>query len=72
MTVFTLNWREGKKAPCPTFRLFDSVVDGDTFYLQDTDVAELYFYTAHSGWVSLPECPYIGGGHQPPPHCRRW
>ena len=61
MTV-TLKWREGEKAPCETFRLFDSVVDGNTVYLQDTDVAKVYSYTATSGWASLPDCLYVGSG----------
>ena len=62
LTAITLKWREGGKAPCETFRLFDSVVDGHTVYLQDTDIAEVYSYTACSGWASLPDCPYIGSG----------
>ena len=64
MTAITLKWREGEKAPFETFRLFDSVVDGDTVYLQATDVAKLYSYTTSfpSGWSSLPDCPYVGSG----------
>jgi len=62
MTVITLKWREGEKAPFETFRLFDAVVDGDTVYFQDTDVAKVYSYTASSGWTSLPNCPYVASG----------
>ena len=62
VTAITLKWREGEKAPFETFRLFDSVIDGDTVYLQATDVAKLYSYTTSSGWSSLPDCPYVGSG----------
>jgi len=62
MIVITLKWREGEKAPFKTFRSFDAVVDGDTAYLQDTVIAEVYSYTASSGWTSLPNCPYLGSG----------
>ena len=61
-TCFKLRWRKGKRAPCETYRYFDSVTDGKTVYLRDRGTVEIYFYNiVNKNWSQLPDCVHESG-----------
>jgi serine/threonine protein kinase len=58
LTSFKLRWREGKRAPCETYRNCDSVVDGsNTVYVTTKRSKNIYSYhVINDSWSQLPDC----------------
>ena len=57
-----LKWREGKRAPRGMYRLYDSVVDGNTVCIRSGSSPKLYSYNATTdSWSQLPDCVKGGG-----------
>ena len=57
LTSFKLKWREGKRAPCEMSRNYDTIVDGNTVYVINSDTVNIYSYDVISdSWSRLPDC----------------
>ena len=57
LTSFKLTWREGKRAPCRMHRNYDTVVDGNTVYVINSNTVNIYSYDVISdSWSQLPDC----------------
>ena len=61
LTSLKLTWKEGKRAPCRTYRWCDTVVDGNTVYVK-SDTTNIYSYDVISdSWSQLPDCIHSNG-----------
>ena len=61
-TCFKLRWRKGNKAPCETYRYFDTVMDGSTVYVRDRGTVKIYSYGIVSeSWSKLSDCVHENG-----------
>ena len=57
LTSFKLTWREGKRAPCGMYRNYDTVVEGNTVYVMNSNTVSIYSYDVISdSWSRLPDC----------------
>ena len=57
LPCFKLRWRKGQRAPCETYRYFDSVVGGDRVYVRDRGTVKIYAYdVVNENWSQLPDC----------------
>ena len=55
--IFTLRWREAKKAPCGMYRGSNCTVHGDMVYLRAAYTLNIYAYkSTDATWDKLPEC----------------
>ena len=55
--IFTLGWREAKKAPCGMYRGPNGTVHGDLVYLRAAYTRNIYAYNStYETWEQLPEC----------------
>ena len=57
LTSSKLTWREGKRTPRRMYRNYDTVVDGNTVYVINSNTVNIYFYNVISdSWSQLPDC----------------
>ena len=62
LTSLTLRWREGKRAPCETYRYFDTIVDDNRVHVRDQGTVKVYSYDITSdNWSQLPDCVHESG-----------
>ena len=62
LTSFKLRWREGKRAPCKIYRHCDAVVNGNTVYVRNQALMDIYAYDVTSDcWSQLPNAVHDHG-----------
>ena len=55
LTSFKLRWREGKRALCRMHRYCDAVIEGNTVYIRNEGLVNIYTYDVTSdSWSQLP------------------
>ena len=55
--VISLNWTQGRKAPCVLRKCTDAVVDGSVTYFNPGGTKKIYAYNSNTDtWSQLPDC----------------